>query len=238
MPGGGGGGMKGPSPIELRSRAETGPGFPGTGTMTSRSGAGFLLDLARCVGCGACALACRLENRLSPDLSWRRILPLNLARSPAGPTYHFSLACHHCEAPPCAKACPSGALEKRSDGVVLLHADRCIGCRYCEMACPFGAPAYDAAAGVMTKCHLCSPRLDRGLEPACVTACPTDALRFSERVDQVPPPFGPAAELPGFADPSGARPSLRLAPPKGEQRERALEALERVLDGEGGRSRG
>ncbi len=196
------------------------------------SGAGFLLDLARCVGCGACVLACRMENQLPGAISWRRILPLNPARSPIGPTYHLSLACHHCEAPPCADACPTGALEKRPDGVVLLHAQRCIGCRFCEMACPFGAPAYDAVAGVMTKCHLCAPRLKEGLEPACVAACPTRALRFAADGGEAPPSFMAATDLPGFADPGGARPSLRLSPPAGALREAALEGLRKILAGE------
>jgi Fe-S-cluster-containing dehydrogenase component len=116
---------------------------------------GFALDLGRCVGCGACVLACRLENGWSSDSPWRRVLPLNLRRRPGGPTYFLSVACHHCEQPACVAACPSRAYEKRPDGVVVHHAARCIGCRYCEMACPFGAPKYDAEKGVMTKCDFC-----------------------------------------------------------------------------------
>jgi anaerobic selenocysteine-containing dehydrogenase/Fe-S-cluster-containing dehydrogenase component len=116
---------------------------------------GFLLDLGRCVGCGACVLACRLENGWSSASPWRRVLPLNLRRHPGGPTYFLSVACHHCEHPACLAACPSRAYEKLADGTVIHHADRCIGCRYCEMACPFGAPRYDAANGVMTKCDFC-----------------------------------------------------------------------------------
>jgi anaerobic dimethyl sulfoxide reductase subunit B (iron-sulfur subunit) len=189
---------------------------------------GFLLDLNRCVGCGACVLACRIENRLPDSVSWRRILPFNIKRNPRGPTYHFSLACHHCQVPPCAKACPSGALEKRPDGIVFLHTDRCLGCRYCEMACPFGAPTFDEASSVMTKCHLCLPRREEGREPACVEACPTKALR-------IPPPGSPEdtptspGVVPGFVDPGPAGANLHLSPPsdglRGDRYQRLMDKL-------------
>lgn len=228
----------------------TGPGNPGAGgsaatlpgTVAPGSQPGFLLDLARCVGCGACVLACRLENQLPAGVAWRRIVSVNLPRHGGGPTWHLSLACHHCAHPPCRDACPTGALEKGPDGVVRLHAERCMGCRYCEMACPFGAPAFDAATGIMTKCHLCHPRLDRGLAPACVAACPTGALAYLPQVSgedgalrsglkEAGASRGarPAPELPGFSDPAGAEPALRLQPPAGALRSRAFEALEKAL---------
>jgi anaerobic dimethyl sulfoxide reductase subunit B (iron-sulfur subunit) len=72
-------------------------------------------------------------------------------------------------------------MHRRPDGVVLVDADRCMGCRYCEWACPYGAPRFDAARGVMTKCTLCSDRLEEGLAPSCVTACPMRALDFGTR---------------------------------------------------------
>lgn len=193
--------------------------------------AGFLLDLGRCVGCGACVLACRIENRLPARTSWRRIVPLNLARFAGGPTYFLSLACHHCDDPPCVRGCPSGALRKRADGVVMLEADLCLGCRYCEMACPFGAPAYDADAGVMTKCHLCHERLDEGRLPACVEACPTGALQLGGQgaAEAGERRSMPAWGAPGFVDPGGAQPALRLVAPSGEIREERFVALLSVL---------
>lgn len=206
--------------------------------------AGFLLDLNRCVGCGACVLACRIENDLPDTVSWRRILPLNLRRKGRGPTYFFSLACHHCEAPPCARGCPSGALEQRSDGVVYLHTDRCLGCRYCEMACPFGAPAFDEARAVMTKCHLCLHRQEQGQLPACVEACPTRALHFEApgapaEIRIEPEAGGPAGafakagEVPGFAAPGKADPNLRLSPPRDGIRGKLYEGLRERLAGKG-----
>lgn len=180
---------------------------------------GFLLDLNRCVGCGACVLACRIENDLPEGVAWRRILTLNLRRAGSGPTYHFSLACHHCDDPPCARGCPSGALTKRPDGIVFLNEDLCLGCRYCEMACPFGAPAFDSVAKVMTKCHLCAPRQARGLPPACTQACPTGALRCAPDLADAPDPFEAPTRVPGFRDVGGAGPNLWMSPPGGGMRD-------------------
>jgi Fe-S-cluster-containing dehydrogenase component len=203
---------------------------------------GFSLDLARCVGCGACVLGCRIENQLPAEVSWRRIIQVNRSRIGGGPTYHLSVACHHCENPPCVTACPSRALEKRPDGLVLLAANRCIGCRYCEMACPFGAPSFDPDAGVVTKCHLCHHRLEEGLTPACVAACPTGALGHALSPDEsgepepgmpgVPPlvpTLVPASGTPGFGDPAGAGPGFWVAAPGGAIRSRWYSELSALL---------
>jgi anaerobic dimethyl sulfoxide reductase subunit B (iron-sulfur subunit) len=192
------------------------------------NGAGFVLDLGRCVGCGACVLACRLKNRLPAGTRWRRVLPLNLDRRPGGPTYHFSLACHHCERPACLAACPSGAYRKRADGLVLLDGDRCIGCRYCEMACSFGAPGFDVSTGVMTKCDLCRDRIDSGALPACVAACPTEALLYQKAGSRAGRFVGESS-IPGFVDPADCSPCLRFIPPRGARRARLFERLNEVL---------
>jgi len=207
-------------------------------TKVGQSRPGFTLDLARCVGCGACVLGCRIENELPVRVSWRRVLQVNQPRIGGGPSYHLSVACHHCENPPCARACPSGALRKGSDGLVLLEADRCIGCRYCEMACPFGAPSFDVGAGVMTKCHLCHPRLAEGSPPACVVACPTGALGFmapeeGRQAEDHPGEdgggFAPAPEVPGLGDPTGAGPGFWASDPGGKIRSRWFLELKALL---------
>jgi Fe-S-cluster-containing dehydrogenase component len=211
-PTGNGGGRRKTAPPATDS------GGAGLQACSSRA---FLLDLARCVGCSACVLACRLENGWSGAAPWRRVLPLNLRRRPGGPTYFFSVACHHCEQPACLAACPSGAYEKRADGIVVHHEDKCVGCRYCEMACPFGAPRYSEEKQVMTKCHFCHHRVDGGERPACVTACPTEALQAEPRSS--------LAFVAGFADPAGCRPTTRFRPPRGARREALSGALEERL---------
>ncbi len=207
------------APSAIVARPETSIAEP-LEASTPRSG--FLLDLGRCVGCSACVLACRLENGWSSENPWRRVLPLNLRRRPGGPTYFLSVACHHCENPACLAACPSRAYEKRADGIVVHHEERCIGCRYCEMACPFGAPRYDAAKGVMTKCHFCHHRIDAGDQPACVAACPTEALRACHGAD---PRIGSPQLIPGFADPAGCSPNIRFVEPRGRRRAALYERL-------------
>jgi Fe-S-cluster-containing dehydrogenase component len=191
------------------------------------SGAGFAIDVHRCVGCGACVLACRIENGRDDTASWRRVLPLNLRRQAGGPTYFLSVACHHCEAPACLAGCPSNAYEKRANGVVWHDAERCLGCRYCEMTCPFGTPTFDEAEGVMSKCHLCAHRIEQGLLPACVAACPTDALQYRQpgrgaSTDE-------AEQVPGFTDPARCRPNIRFKTPKGSRRAELFAALEKAV---------
>jgi len=88
------------------------------------------------------------------------------------------MSCMHCANPACEKVCPTGAIRKRAeDGVVLVDQSRCIGCRYCASACPFGAPQFEPG-GTMIKCDMCPDRLAEGKQPACAATCPTGALHF------------------------------------------------------------
>jgi Fe-S-cluster-containing dehydrogenase component len=101
----------------------------------------FLFDPNRCTGCGACRLACSIENQLEPERSWRRIDTFNRTRHPGVPLYHLSLACNHCAEPACMFACPALAYSRdEKSGAVLLDEGKCIGCRYCAWACPYDAP--------------------------------------------------------------------------------------------------
>ena len=142
--------------------------------------AAFSFDPNRCTGCQACELACTIENGLE-GMSWRQVSTFNAERHPEAPVIHLSMACNHCADAPCMEHCPALAYSKDPEtGIVTLHADRCIGCRYCSWACPYDAPKFDAPQGVMTKCTFCSHRQAEGLEPACVVQCPTGALGFGE----------------------------------------------------------
>jgi DMSO reductase iron-sulfur subunit len=141
----------------------------------------FVFDQNRCTGCQACQLACVIENQLAPDRSWRKIYTFNERHYPGAPLFHMSLACNHCGDPACMVACPALAYSRdRETGAVLLDVDKCIGCRYCTWACPYDAPKFDTAAGVVTKCTLCNHRVSEGLKPACVDLCPTGALELAD----------------------------------------------------------
>jgi len=165
---------------------------------------GFVLDLDRCTGCAACVIACSTENSPAAGISWRTISTYNRQRLPDAPVLHYSLACNHCLDPACLAGCPAAAYSKDvTTGAVLIDRDRCIGCRYCGWVCPYDTPQFDAAAGVMEKCTFCRHRLEEGLEPACVVACPVEALAF-EYVESPP-----AVARPGFPD-TGLRPALRV----------------------------
>ncbi len=149
----------------------------------------FYFDSSVCSGCKACQLACKDKHNLERGRLWRRVyevsggdwLKSGEAWLPNVFAYNLSISCNHCERPICVEVCPTGAMHKRPDGIVLVDEKRCIGCKYCSWACPYGAPQYDEAAGQMTKCTFCFDNLEQGLPPACVAACPLRALDYGER---------------------------------------------------------
>jgi Fe-S-cluster-containing dehydrogenase component len=158
---------------------------------------GLLYDTTKCIGCKACVAACREANGLEPDTTWsegRYHAPLDLsARAKTvvklyddGARSSFVKAqCMHCLDPACANACMLGAFKKHEFGIVTYDVDYCIGCRYCEVACPYGVPKFEwaKAAPRMVKCELCNHRLAQGKQPACSEVCPRQAVIFGKRED-------------------------------------------------------
>lgn len=154
---------------------------------------GMLIDTTRCIGCHACEVACAEENRLPyPDLSrlgpgerqatTTEYTPVSLFETSKGRVY-AKRACMHCNQPACASACLCKALEKTKYGPVVWHEDRCMGCRYCMIACPFDVPKfeYDKPIPKIAKCTFCPERLKKGLPTACAEACPQGAVAFGSR---------------------------------------------------------
>lgn len=150
---------------------------------------GFHFNGLRCTGCKTCMLACKDFHNLPNDISFRQIYEYGggtWQRNAAGSftqdcfMYYLSLSCNHCSDPVCVKVCPTGAMHKNEYGLVTVDNQRCIGCGYCALSCPYRAPKVDHTAGFSTKCDGCITRLDEGKRPICVEACPVRALDFGD----------------------------------------------------------
>ncbi len=137
----------------------------------------FHFDMSKCVGCKCCEVACAEQNNNPPDVSWRRVGEIEGGVFPQTHSLHLSMACNHCLDPSCMTGCPTDAYTKDPrTGIVHHNADACIGCEYCIWNCPYSVPTYNAERGVVGKCDMCHGRLEEGNAPACVSACPAEAL--------------------------------------------------------------
>jgi tetrathionate reductase subunit B len=185
---------------------------------------GMLIDTTQCKeGCNDCVAACNKENGLSggtsaTDSQWIRKIELKDVSS--GRELSLPMMCQHCEHPPCVDVCPTNASFKRADGIVLVDRHRCIGCRYCMMACPYKArsfvhePLHDQnpdvprGKGTVEACTLCVHRIDQGQQPACAEACPNKAILFGDLND----PESEIARKVGSVASVQVRADLRLNP--------------------------
>lgn len=148
----------------------------------------FYFDGTRCTGCKTCEMACKDYKDLSVGFAYRKVYEVTLGSTDRDAdgcittncvTYPLSMSCNHCDNPACTKVCPTGAMHKDADtGLVSVNADRCIGCGYCHMACPYNAPKVDRDKGHSVKCDGCMERVAQGEKPVCVEACPARALDF------------------------------------------------------------
>lgn len=190
---------------------------------------GFYFDASACNGCKACVIACKSKNELPVGINFRRVveygggswirhphrkelmLPSNIF------AYAISSACMHCQEPLCVRACPAGGMHKRdSDGVVMVDEDKCIGCRYCQWACPYGAPQFDEESGKVVKCDFCADLLDQGEKPYCVAACVMRALDFGE-LDELRAKYGDVDAIEPLPPSHITQPSLVITPHKDAQ---------------------
>jgi Fe-S-cluster-containing dehydrogenase component/DMSO reductase anchor subunit len=163
----------------------------------------FDVDLDRCSGCKACVTACHSLNGLDEVETWRDVGLLIGGTSSLPVLQHVTTACHHCLQPACMSACPVNAYEKDPHTGIVKHLDdQCFGCQYCTLACPYDVPKYHHAKGIVRKCDMCSSRLAVGEAPACVQACPHQAIRIQVvDVQQVVENAEVASFLPAAPDP-------------------------------------
>jgi formate dehydrogenase iron-sulfur subunit len=146
----------------------------------------ILTDVTKCVGCEACALACKEVNDLPRESSLSILDADTWTAVEQHGDVHVRRQCMHCLDPSCVSVCPVGALQKTDQGPVVYDASRCMGCRYCMIGCPFNIPKYewDETRPRVQKCVMCfEKRLSEGREPACTAACPTGATIFGDRDD-------------------------------------------------------
>lgn len=232
----------------------------------------MVIDLDRCQGCRGCVEACKVENNLPQGHLWTHVFRMESGEFPDTSISFMPRPCQHCDNAPCVKVCPVGARFKREDGLVLTDSDRCIGCRYCELACPYGVNVFNwrdpdkahwfdwsdpdlagvtagavpgwanpdhgklhgqeqrrtsgggHAKGVIEKCTWCVHRVEQGLQPACVTTCPVQAISFGDTDDPDDPIHAQLHRRDRFdlLEEAGTRPRVHYVgnrPPLGEVRE-------------------
>ena len=151
--------------------------------------AAILTDTTKCIGCNECVRACKAANGLAADVPRRWSIGDGLSADnwcavENGPKRSYvRKQCRHCVEPACVASCPVGALQKTELGPIVYDGSKCMGCRYCMMACPFGIPRYgwNQAAPYVRKCTMCYDRLLAGRQPACTSACPAHATIFGDR---------------------------------------------------------
>ena len=145
----------------------------------------FHFNMTKCIGCRSCEVACNEQNGNPADIRWRRIGEIEGGTWPETIRHYLSMGCNHCLSADCLRGCPVDAYKKDPvTGIVLHSAEACIGCQYCVWNCPYSVPQFNPERGVVGKCDMCHGRLTSGLEPACVNACPENAIEI-EIVDQL-----------------------------------------------------
>ncbi len=157
----------------------------------------FLFDADLCIGCSACEVACKIKNEVPVGSRRRGVVEIERGKYPNVQKYSVSLACMHCADPSCMAACPTRAISKREDGIVLNDKSKCIGCGYCSWACPFGAPQFLGGgssftlSGKMDKCTFCVLPFEGGEQkepnPRCAALCTTKALHAGDasEIDEI-----------------------------------------------------
>ena len=138
----------------------------------------FHFDAVACVGCHCCEVACNEQNANPDDIKWRRVGEMEMGAFPDTLQLFNSMSCNHCIEPACLIGCPTESYIKFDNGIVWHDDPSCIGCQYCTWNCPYEVPVFNPDRGIVTKCHMCADKLELGQTPACVQACPSNAIEI------------------------------------------------------------
>lgn len=182
---------------------------------------GFYFDQTQCSGCRTCQVACKIEHNLPSLKTFRRVQSFVIGKWPEASVYNISTTCNHCEDPACVKVCPVGAMYiDDNDGTVQHDDDKCIGCQYCAMACPYGQPQYIKELGIVQKCDGCKNLRDQGEDPICVASCCMRAIDFGD-FDELKSRYGKdsVSELPVIGSADETRPCLLIKPKENAKQE-------------------
>lgn len=140
----------------------------------------MLIYASRCTGCGACRMACQMQWQHPPDMTYNRLIFREQGTFPRARQEVFPVQCQHCDNPPCLHVCPTRATYKRSDGIVLVDHKKCIGCKYCMVACPYEARTMDHEKHVPEKCKFCAQYVAQGEVPPCASTCMNNVRVFGD----------------------------------------------------------
>lgn len=166
----------------------------------------MIIDLKKCYGCNACTVICKQRNGTPKGVFWAKVYATETGKYPNARREYTPAMCMHCDNPPCVTTCPTGASYKREDGIVVVDQDKCIGCRYCMVACPYDARYFDFGVnasyfpemeanpyekvhaenrkkGTVSKCTMCVDLIEEGEVPACSLVCPAKARIFGDLDD-------------------------------------------------------
>ena len=146
----------------------------------------MFIDQNKCIGCNACRVACQMQWSLPPNMNFNRLEECVEGQYPRLIRVITPVQCQHCNNPPCQTVCPTKATYKREDGIVLIDSKKCIGCKYCMVACPYDVRVINDH-GVPEKCRFCAEYVVQGQEPSCVTTCMCNVRVFGDLDDPTSP---------------------------------------------------